>query len=296
MICTSMTYAQLRAFHHVALSGGFSRAAETLRLSQPAISEQVRNLERDHDVLLFRRDRRQVALTKAGEALFALTRQFFDVEARIGDLMSESRAAVEGELRLVVDAAHHVTEILNLYRQAHPRVRIRLQTGNTERVLAELRNFTADVGVIGAEASEHDLDAVPLGHSPIIAFAAKGFAGVGPDVTLEQLAKLPLVLREQGSKTRAGLEAEATRRGLRLTPAIIAEGREAVRHIVASGAGIGITSAAEFSPDRRLKALPIMDIDVTMSETIVCLSQRRDVRAIRAFMDIAEQITPAAGG
>ncbi len=283
-----MKYGQLRAFHHVALTGGFSRAAEALRLSQPAISDQVRNLERDHDVLLIRRDRRQISLTAEGEALFALTRQFFDVEARIADLISESRAAVEGTLRLVVDSANHVTDVLNHYRRAHPQVRIRLQTGNTERVLAELRSFTADVGVIGAEAKEHDLDAVPLGRTPIIAFAAEAFAkDLGESVKLAELVALPLVLREQGSKTRAGLEAEAARRGVRLTPAIVAEGREAVRHIVASGAGVGITSAAEFSPVRGLVPLPIKDINVTMSETLVCLSQRREVRAIRAFMEIA---------
>ncbi len=288
-----MKYGQLRAFHHVALTGGFSRAAEALRLSQPAISDQVRNLERDHDVLLIRRDRRQISLTAEGEALFALTRQFFDVEARIADLMSESRAAVEGELRLVVDSANHVTDVLNHYRRAHPQVRLRVQSGNTERVLTELRDFNADVGVIGAEAAEHDLDAVPLGRSPIIAFAARGFAAdLGDNLTLPELATLPLVMREQGSKTRAGLEAAATRLGVRLTPAIVAEGREAVRHIVASGAGVGITSASEFSPDRGLVPLPITDVDVTMSETLVCLSQRREVRAIRAFMEIARRLAP----
>ena len=69
-----MRYAQIKAFHHVALLGGFSRAAEALSLTQPAISEQVRKLEQAHDTLLFHRDRRQGRLTEAGEALLRLTR------------------------------------------------------------------------------------------------------------------------------------------------------------------------------------------------------------------------------
>ena len=73
-----MRYSQLKAFHHVALLGGFSRAAEALFLTQPAISEQVRKLEQEHDVLLFFRERKRIRLTEAGELLFRLTKQFFE--------------------------------------------------------------------------------------------------------------------------------------------------------------------------------------------------------------------------
>ena len=78
-----MRYAQIRAFHHVALHGGFSRAAAALHVSQPSISEQVRQLEQAHDVLLFQRAGRQVRLTPAGEDLFLLTKRFFEAEEQI---------------------------------------------------------------------------------------------------------------------------------------------------------------------------------------------------------------------
>ena len=61
-----MRYVQLRAFHYVAISGGFSRAAEALRLTQPAISDQVRKLEEQYDIILFNRHKRQISLTGAG--------------------------------------------------------------------------------------------------------------------------------------------------------------------------------------------------------------------------------------
>ena len=69
-----MRYVQLRAFHHVAICGGFSRAAEQLFLTQPAISDQVRKLEEEYDILLFNRQRKQVSLTAAGEQLLSTVR------------------------------------------------------------------------------------------------------------------------------------------------------------------------------------------------------------------------------
>lgn len=86
-----MRYVQLRAFHHVAICGGFSRAAEELLLTQPAISDQVRKLEEDYDVLLFNRHKRQVRLTPEGEALLAITRRLFDSEDQARQLLSETR-------------------------------------------------------------------------------------------------------------------------------------------------------------------------------------------------------------
>ena len=77
-----MRYSQLRAFHHVALHGGFSRAARALNISQPSVSDQVRQLEQRNDVLLFTREARQVRMTDAGEALFRLTSEMFEVEER----------------------------------------------------------------------------------------------------------------------------------------------------------------------------------------------------------------------
>jgi DNA-binding transcriptional LysR family regulator len=73
-----MRYVQLRAFHYVAICGGFSRAAEALFLTQPAISDQVRKLEEEYDILLFNRHKKQVTLTAPGERLLEITRRMFD--------------------------------------------------------------------------------------------------------------------------------------------------------------------------------------------------------------------------
>jgi len=282
-----MRYSQLRAFHAVATHGGFSRAAEALHLTQPAISEQVRKLEQAHDVLLFLRDHKRVSLTAQGEALLLRTRPFFEMEQQIAEFLSESRAAPDGVLRIIADSAHHVTATLKAFRKRYPHVFVSLRTGNTEAVLAALRNYEAEIGVVGAVDQSGDLECRDLGRSDIIAFAAQGMVETLPDpLTLQDLRHLPLIFREQGSKTRQKLEEAAARARITLRPVVEVEGREAMREVVASGAGIGFVSAAEFGHDSRLCRLALADASLTMRETLICLRQRSDVRIIRLFMEM----------
>lgn len=287
-----MRHSQLKAFHFVALHGGFSRAAEALFLTQPAISEQVRKLEQDHDVLLFHRERKRVQLTDAGERLFRLTKHYFEIEQQIGEYMSETRAAVDGSLRIIADSAHHVTDILSAFRQRYPDVVVSLRTGNSDEVVDELRAFNAEVGVAGSLTPGRDMATLSLGDTPIVAFAAKGLLPAGKSrITLEELSKLPLIFRETGSKTRQKLEEEAAKQGLTLLPAIEAEGRETVREVVASGAGVGFVSQAEFGHDERLLQIELKGADLRMGESLVHLAQRREVKVIRAFMELARSLT-----
>jgi aminoethylphosphonate catabolism LysR family transcriptional regulator len=280
-----MRYGQLRAFHHVALHGGFSRAAAALNMTQPSISDQVKQLEQTYDVLLFRREARQVSLTEEGEALFRLTREFFEVEERIGAQLDQSRAAVAGTLRIVADSALHITSAVGDFRKAHPRVFVSIHTGNTEEVLRRLRNYEAEVGVVGNMVAAADLDLIDLGRTPVIAIAKKGYLPASTGLLdFKELQDHPLIFREIGSRTRSNLEEEAARQRISLTAAIEVEGREAMREVVASGAGIGFVSEAEFGHDQRLVQIPLYGVGLGMSESVVSLSARRDVPVIRAFL------------
>ena len=97
------------------------------------------------------------------------------------------------------------------------------------------------------------------------------------------------MLRERGSNTRAKIEQHANQLGLTLPMAIEAEGREAVREIVAAGGGVGVVSQAEFRADPRLQAIPFRDADLSMEESIVCLSDRAESRQIRNFISLARE-------
>ncbi|MEQ9056115.1 MAG: LysR substrate-binding domain-containing protein [Roseovarius confluentis] len=280
-----MRYTQIRAFHHVALAGGFSRAAAMLGLTQPAISDQVRRLEEAHDVLLFHREARQVRLTDAGEELFRLTKRFFETEDEIAAHLDQSRAAVTGRLRIVADSAVHITPAIGRFRVAHPDVSLSLWTGNTEDVLARLRNYDAEVGVVGNLGRAADVDRVELGRTPIVAIAAHGLIpGEPAEIPFTDLPRWPLVFREPGSRRLARLEAVAAEAGVALRPVIEVEGREAMREVVASGAGLGFLSEAEFGHDARLRKVTLTGVDLGMTETLIALTARRDVPAIRAFM------------
>lgn len=287
-----MRYVQLRAFHYVAICGGFSRAAEELFLTQPAISDQVRKLEEEYDILLFNRQRKQVALTPAGERLLAITRRMFDTESQALELLSESRALRAGTLRIVADAAHHMLHILGEFREKYPGVRITMRAGNTETVIESLYSYDADIGVLGDLPSGRDFEIIKLNSSPIIAFAAADRPMARRKaISFAELAALPLVMRERGSRTRKKLEESAARAGVELKPAIEAEGREAVREIVASGTGIGFVSEAEFGNDLRLARIPIEGSPMLMDEALICLAERSHGKTMRAFLDIARSLS-----
>ena len=287
-----MRYVQLRAFHNVAICGGFSRAAEELGLTQPAISDQVRKLEEQYDVLLFNRHKRQVVLTPTGARLLEVTRRLFENEQQALELLSETRALRSGRLRIVADAAHHLLNILGKFREKFPGVRITVRAGNTETIIESLYRYDADIAVIGEVPQSRDFDHMLLSSSPIVAFVSVLHPLANePVMTFRQLVEYPLVLRERGSRTRAKLEDAAAAAGVTLEPAIEAEGREAVREIVASGAGVGFVSAAEFGEDSRLVAITVAGIEtVSMDEALICLHERRNGKLVHAFFEVAQSV------
>lgn len=290
-----MRYVQLRAFHYVAICGGFSRAAEELFLTQPAISDQVRKLEEEYDILLFNRHKKQVTLTPAGARLLEITRRLFDNEDQARELLSESRATRAGTLRIVADSAQHVLKILALFREKYPGVAVVISGGNTETVIESLFSYEADLGVLGDLPPGREFETLALNATPITAFVAKGHPVAGrAGLTFQDLMGLPLVMREQGSKTRKKFEEAAAAKGFSFTPAITAEGREAVREIVASGAGVGVVSVAEFGEDPRLIRVPLeAEAQMVMEENLICLRERRGGKLVSAFLEIAQKLAAA---
>lgn len=290
-----MRYVQLRAFHYVAIHRGFSKAAEALCLTQPAISDQVRKLEEEYDVLLFDRRKKQITVTEFGQKLLEITRRMFDIERQASELLSESRALGTGTLRIMADSAHHLHPILGPFRAKYPGVFISVKTGNTEDIVSKLLSYEADVGILGEIPQNREFNIVKLSSTPIIAFAAHGNELEGAkSVTLQQLATQPLVLRERGSKTRSKFEEIGTEAGIELKASIEAEGREAIREIVASGAGIGIVAEAEFGHDERFFKIPISGCQPLMNEALICLRDRSNSKLVNAFMKMASDLTEKA--
>jgi LysR family transcriptional regulator, low CO2-responsive transcriptional regulator len=197
-------------------------------------------------------------------------------------------------LRIVADAAHHLLHILGTFRERYPGIQVSVRSGNTETVISSLYSYEADIGVLGEIPTGRDFEILKLNSTPIVAFvSAENPLSTLKSVTLEELTRLPLVMRERGSKTRQKLQDLAMSMGIDLKPAIEAEGREAVREIVASGAGVGFVSSAEFGQDSRLIQIPIAAPEMLMDEALICLRDRSAGKLVRVFLDIAKSLAPA---
>ncbi len=285
-----MTYSQLRAFHCVATYGGFSKAAEKTQHSQPVLSGHVKQLEESHDNLLFKREKKRISLTTAGKELFILTKQFFEVEEQINSHLSKSRASVSGKIRIVADSAIHIIKILKSFRKIYPDIMVDLSIGNSREVTNAIRNYDAEIGIIGSPVEGPDLETVSLGTSKIKAIASKKFFKTIPkSLSFQDLKKLPLIFRENGSYTREILVSDALEKKIELSPVIEVTGREALHELVANGLGIGFVSYAEIGQDPRLINLDIDTGNAEMTEILMYLTARKEVPVIRAFLKAAEK-------
>lgn len=282
-----MSHAQLKAFHAVARTGSFSRAAESMGLSQPAISDHVRKLEEAHGVQLFRRLARGVELTELGRRLFALTERLFETEAEVDELLSRARGLREGTLLIGADAAVHVLPLLARFRARYPAISLKLTGGNTASLMAQLEGFAIDFAVLAELPATPALRSRPLSESHLIAFAASGFPQ-GP-ISVTELASQPLVLREEGSLTRRLLEQEFAKRGLRPRDVLEIEGREAAAEAVAQGLGLGVVSQSEFAASANLVPLEFSDWHAPMREWLVCLESRAGLHILRALLDLTDE-------
>ncbi|WP_095110459.1 LysR substrate-binding domain-containing protein [Pseudomonas sp. Irchel 3E20] len=286
----SVSHAQLKAFHAVAVHGSFTRAAAKLFLTQPAISDQVRKLEERFGVLLFHRNKRSVHLTDLGERLLGITQRLFVIEAEAQELLQDSRALQTGSLVLAVDAPVHVLPQIARFCERYPGISVKIETGNTDESLARLFSYQADLALLGREVSDERLLSLALRNDPMVAFVARSHPWASREsICLADLDDTPLVLRETGSVTRQTLEEEMSRAGYRIRPAIQVEGREAAREAVVVGIGVGVVSAAEFGADARVCALPITDCTRRLTETLVCLREQSSRRVVATFLDMVRE-------
>ncbi|WP_223481625.1 LysR substrate-binding domain-containing protein, partial [Pseudomonas sp. BF-B-15] len=234
----SVSHAQLKAFHAVAVHGSFTKAAERLFLTQPAISDQVRKLEERFGVLLFHRNKRSVRLTDLGERLLSITQRLFVIEAEAQELLHDSQALQTGSLILAVDAPVHVLPQIARFCERYPGISVKIETGNTDESLFRLFNYQADLALLGRDVSDERLISLPLRNDPMVAFVSRNHPWADREsICLADLDDTPLVLREIGSVTRQTLEEEMAGAGFRIRPAIQVEGREAAREAVVVGIG-----------------------------------------------------------
>ena len=286
-----MNYSQLRAFHRVALEGSFTRAARALRVSQPTLSAQVKELEESYGVRLFDRRGRGVTLTQLGTALQSITNRLFSLEDEADSLLSGARDLTRGHLSVGSDSPPHVMPVLSAIKKNHPGLSLSLSMGNADAVLRDLLDYRTDVAVLASAPGDPRLHIMPYRREKLVLFVPKDHELAGrASVELSELNGRDLVLRERGSITRVIFE-EAMQDD-HVDPGGILEiqSREACREAVAAGLGIGVVFESEFGVDPDLISLPIKGRDLEVGEYVVCLSDRKRLANIQAFLAIAEEL------
>ena len=282
-----MNYAQIKAFHAVATEGSFTKAAEALRVSQPAVTIQVKALEEAYGVLLVHRRGHRVMLTDLGARLLDVTRRVFGLMEEADELLSAAREMRSGHLRVGADGPFFVMPLLAAFIARYPGVRVTVAMGNSQSVLADLLEYRADVAVLARVGDDKRFYAVPFSRQPVVVFVSRDHAWAGRDeIRLAELDGQPMVLREVGSTTRRIFEAALGRAGVRPRVALEIGSREALREAVAAGLGIGVVSRAELGGDERFATLAVADARLESDEFVVCLKERRNLRTVQAFLDL----------
>lgn len=283
-----MQFTQYRSFHAVARAGSFTAAARRLNLSQPTITAQVRSLEAAHNIELFHRVGRRVELTEVGKALYAVTQRLFSVADEADELLDAAGALESGHLRVTAVGPYFVMRILSAFRHAYPGVTAAVTIMNSTQARNALLEFESDIAILAQPEADPRLYGILIGTHPLVVVVASTHPwATRKSVRIAEFHDRPMVMREVGSNTRRIFEAATAKAGV--TPRIIIEvnSRDAIREAIAEGIGVGIVGEQAFVPDARLKALRLADVDLRMPRYIACLHERKDVRLIKAFFDIA---------
>ncbi|MEL7937443.1 LysR substrate-binding domain-containing protein [Pseudomonas delhiensis] len=285
-----MNLFQLRAFDAVAREGSFTRAAERLFISQPAVTGHVKALEEHYQVNLFRRTARAVELTEEGRRLAAISRTLFALEEEAETLLDANRKLLSGRLEVAADGPHLVMPLLARLRARYPGITVNLRLGNAHETLSALLSEHVDVAVVTEVDERPELYLRELVESHLCALlpAEHPWCGRGEGVPLAELDGQIMVLREPDSITRRTFDRACG--ALRIQPRVLMElsSREAVTEAVAAELGIGIVSSLEVSRDPRVRAVPLVGEELVNRHSIGCLERRRGLRVVSAFLELAE--------
>jgi aminoethylphosphonate catabolism LysR family transcriptional regulator len=280
--------AQLRAFHVVALAGGYSQAAREMAISQSALSGQVRQLEAISGVVLFERGPRGVTLTADGEALYQVTSRVFLALSEAAQML-KSPTAEGGRLRLASDGTVHSLPILDALRQRRPKLVFSIQLHNSDQVIEQIVQYRADVGITAQLPQDSRFHVQPLTTMAVGVFMPADHPWAERDaVHVKDLQGMPFVLRERGSRTREVFEQALAGQGVTLGDLMEVSSRDGVRDTVAAGFGLGAVADREFGFDTRLRFKPLIGATAAINEYVVCLDERRRVPMIADFFRCAD--------
>ena len=294
---------RLRAFHAVARAGGFSRAASRLHRSQPAISQAVRALEDDVGEPLFLRLGRRVQLTAAGEILLEQTERAFAALDVARERLASLRDLAQGELVIGTsdtNACYLLPPVLAAFRDRYPGVELRISNRPSPATEAQVMEREVDLGFVMLPASDPRLaEEALMVREEVAIFAPQHRLAGRRRVRLETLLGEPLLLLDQGSRTRSWIDEAFAERSEPPRVAMELASIEVIKRLVALGFGVSVVPRIAVAEELRSGVLAAAALPRAFGQArhVGVVYPRRGVlsRAAAAFVALARERLVAGG-
>jgi DNA-binding transcriptional LysR family regulator len=286
---------QLKSFGLVIETGSFSAAADRLGLTQPAVSLQIRQLERKLAVRLVERVGRQAKATPAGAALLRHAQHIEAAVENAIDALADHTSGVTGRVRLGTGATaclYFLPALLRSLREQFPALSIVVSTGNTDDHVRKVEENSIDLALVTLPAAGRSLSVMPVLDDEFVAIGRSDLAPLKARVEPGDLAALPLVLFEPAANTRKLVDRWFAAEGLQPQPVMELGSVEAMKEMVAAGLGYGIVPRMSMAGRGAHPGLKTSRLEPGMHRTLAIVI-RRDKPVSKALRVVLDAILAA---
>lgn len=287
---------RLQVFHTVARLLSFTKAAESLHMTQPAVTFQVRQLEEYFNTRLFDRTHNRISLTEAGQRVYEYADRIFALYAEMENSVRDLTGEVSGVLLLGASttiAEYMLPALLGDFKAKYPEVSIRLQVANTDGIVSMVENNVIDLGVVEAPVNNKNLVVENCRMDKMVLIVPPGHELANKkSVPIKDLTKFPYICREEGSGTREVMLEAVTAAGCNpqdLNIVMELGSPEAVKGAVEAGMGISILSRATIEKELQLGSLIAISLDTPLERPFSFVHQKQKfrLRAMEKLLDFA---------
>ena len=260
----NITLRQLKVFASVAKHLSFTRAAEELHLTQPAVSMQVKQLEGQLDSALFEQLGKKIYLTEAGEEVYHYSRLISQQLDELETVLANIKGLEYGKLRISVatTANYFAPHLLAAFCQLYPGVNVILNVTNRQTLLHQLSENEVDMVIMGQPPVEMDLEAAAFMDNPLVTIAPPDHPLAGQKrIPLQRLEEEVFLVRETGSGTRIAMQRFFDKHGINITTSMEVSSDEAIKQSVQAGLGLGMMSQDAVQLELSMGKLAILDIE-----------------------------------
>jgi len=285
---------RLQVFHTVARLLSFTKAAETLHMTQPAVTFQVRQLEEHFNTRLFDRTHNRISLTDAGGKVYEYADRIFELYAEMENSVREMTGEISGALTIGASttiAEYMLPTLLGDFKEKYPEVVIHLKVSNSEGIVSMVENNTIDLGVVESPVGNKNLVVETCKRDKLVGIVPPAHPLSGATcVSFGKLLEFPFICREEGSGTREVINDyldHLTDCSASLKIAMELGSPEAVKGAVEAGMGVSVVSRATIQKELRLGTLVALDLDPPLDRPFSFVHQKQKFR-LRVMEELLE--------